>query len=193
MQAYLAESAVIDFSDPEILALAGKLERINGYESYAPACFSWVQNEVQHSADCESDVVTCNASEVLRERVGICYAKSHLLVALLRARGIPAGFVYQRLALDVPGKFCLHGLAGIWSNGSWYRVDPRGGARGAGVRFTPPVEHWVYESNARGEWTSSKVLADPLPIVVASLRRHRSAKTLLGDLPDLEALISVEN
>jgi len=44
---------------------------------------------------CQRDVVTCSASEVLREGTGICFAKSHLLAALLRAVGIPAGLCYQ--------------------------------------------------------------------------------------------------
>lgn len=31
---------------------------------------------------------------------GICFAKSHLLAALLRCKSIPAGFCYQKLILD---------------------------------------------------------------------------------------------
>jgi len=37
--------------------------------------------------------VTCKASDVLIYGTGYCYAKSHLLAALLRANAIPAGFV----------------------------------------------------------------------------------------------------
>ncbi|WP_338430147.1 transglutaminase domain-containing protein [Synechococcus elongatus] len=37
---------------------------------------------------------------MLEYRTGYCYAKSHLLVALLRACSIPAGFCYQRLSFD---------------------------------------------------------------------------------------------
>ena len=45
----------------------------------------------------------------------ICYAKSHLLAGLLRANGIPAAFVYQRLRLNDDGPlFCLHGLNGAY-------------------------------------------------------------------------------
>ncbi|MBI2949982.1 MAG: hypothetical protein HYY23_20300 [Verrucomicrobia bacterium] len=46
----------------------------------------------------------------MEHRAGFCYAKSHLLAALLRARGIPAALCYQRLAFDAAGSaFCLHG------------------------------------------------------------------------------------
>ena len=43
---------------------------------------------------------------------GICYAKSHLLAAILRANLFPTGFCYQRLVLDdkTDSRFVLHGL-----------------------------------------------------------------------------------
>lgn len=54
------------------------------------------------------------ASEVLLEGTGFCYAKCQLLVAMLRANGIPAGFCYQRLMRDDTGTtFVLHGLAAV--------------------------------------------------------------------------------
>jgi transglutaminase-like putative cysteine protease len=193
MQNFLKETPVVDFKHREILALADEIERKNGASAYAAVSFSWVKNEVLHSGDCDIDVVTCVASDVLRERVGFCYAKSHLLVALLRARRIPAGFVYQRLALDKPGTFCLHGIVGVWHDGAWYRADPRGGQRGAHALFAPPIEHRVFHADREGEWTSSTVLADPLPVVVESLCRYKSARVLLANLPDLQEVSTLEN
>lgn len=188
MNPFLACSEVVDFDDPAVAALAAQLRAAGDAPGYAARCFNWVRDEVEHSADTDREVVTCRASEVLRERVGLCYAKSHLLVALLRAGGVPAGFCYQRLALEDAGKFCLHGLVAVGSgDGTWYRIDPRGGTRGANARFDPPREHWVYPADAPGEFTFAVVLAAPLPEVVDALGAHRSVRTLLQELPDVDA------
>jgi transglutaminase-like putative cysteine protease len=63
--------------------------------------------------------VTCSASEALAAGTGYCFAKSHLLAAVLRANGIPAALCYQRLALDESAeesqrRFSLHGLNAVY-------------------------------------------------------------------------------
>ncbi|MCG2991451.1 transglutaminase-like domain-containing protein, partial [Escherichia coli] len=47
--------------------------------------FEFVRDRISHSWDIQSTRVTCKASEVLKYKEGICYAKSNLLAALLRA------------------------------------------------------------------------------------------------------------
>ena len=37
--------------------------------------YEWVRDEIPHSKDAGHEIVTCRASEVLRHRTGICYAK----------------------------------------------------------------------------------------------------------------------
>jgi transglutaminase-like putative cysteine protease len=104
LEPFLRATAVIDWSQPEILALARELSRGAVLPVViARRCFEWVRDEIPHTVDYRLDRITCSASEVLRHRTGFCYAKSHLLAALLRANGIPTGFVYQRLALDDQG------------------------------------------------------------------------------------------
>ncbi|WP_307688168.1 recombinase family protein [Nocardia rhamnosiphila] len=61
--------------------------------------------------------------EVLRERVGLCYAKSHLRAALLRVAGIPTGLCYQRLAYA--DGHVLHGLVVVYPGGGRHRQEPR--------------------------------------------------------------------
>ena len=82
---------------------------------------------MEHSVDFERHAVTCRASEVLAERTGFCYAKSHLLAVLLRANEIPAGFCYQRLSVNDDGApYCLHGLNAVYLDDyGWYRIDAR--------------------------------------------------------------------
>ncbi|MGN6332720.1 MAG: transglutaminase domain-containing protein [Motilibacteraceae bacterium] len=100
--AYLGEDDVVDRSDPRLVALAADLRAAADDDvDYARRAFELARDEVRHSWDAQDRRVTLTASEVLGEKVGLCYGKSHLLVALLRAPGIPAGFCYQRLAWPV--------------------------------------------------------------------------------------------
>ncbi|OIQ85619.1 transglutaminase-like superfamily protein [mine drainage metagenome] len=186
MNPYLSASAVVDYLDPAVEQLASDLRGDGALTGVIGRTFDWVKDQVRHSADCDDDRVTCCASEVLAARVGLCYAKSHLLVALLRANGVQAGFCYQRLATEVSGCFCLHGLAAVWISGArWCRIDPRGGERGAGARFAPPEERLVYDPTALGEYDVDGVYAEPLAHVVAALRSSPSMRGLMGALPDV--------
>ena len=67
-------------------------------------------------ADINEDLITCSASEVLNAGYGICFTKSHLLVALLRRKSVPAGFCYQKLILDdeTASVLIYHGLNGVY-------------------------------------------------------------------------------
>ena len=91
--------------------------------------------------------MTCSASQVLSAGTGICYAKSHLLAAFLRAVNIPAGFCYQVLRSGVyPPQMVLHGLNGIYlpSLGRWIRVDPRGNTNGISAQFSLKEEQLAF-------------------------------------------------
>jgi len=150
-------------------------------------CFEFVRDQIRHSADFKLNPVTCRASDVLKHKTGYCYAKSHLLAALLRANGIPAGFCYQRLALDDDGRqFCLHGFNGMLLPGvGWYRADPRGNRVGIDAQFVPPVERLAFDASLPGEVDSPDIWVDPLPAVVEALRAHDRAAILAQHLPDV--------
>jgi transglutaminase-like putative cysteine protease len=101
---FLESTAVVDWQEPRVLALARRLGRgVSDALAVARVCFDWVRDEIPHTGDHPVPTVTCSASEVLAARTGFCYAKSHLLAALLRANGIATGFCYQRLRLDDSG------------------------------------------------------------------------------------------
>ncbi|MBN4050628.1 transglutaminase family protein, partial [Gammaproteobacteria bacterium AH-315-M22] len=129
MKKYLASSKHIDWHTPEILVKAKELATgIENKQAIAKVCFEFVRDEIKHSQDYQLDLISCKASDVLHYGAGYCYAKSHLLAALLRANGIPAGLCYQRLTIDnnIP-PFCLHGLNAVFlQKHGWYRIDPRG-------------------------------------------------------------------
>jgi transglutaminase-like putative cysteine protease len=186
MERFLAASAVIDWNHPAVLERArviraGRTDAVR----IARGCFEWVRDAVRHSTDYQLDAVTCAASDVLEHRSGYCYAKSHLLAALLRANGIPAAFCYQRLSMD-DGRFALHGLNAAHLPGhGWYRLDARGNRPGIDAQFTPPVERLAFSVSGAGEIDMPEPLAEPLPIVVERLRAYTSARALAHDLPDL--------
>ncbi len=143
LRAFLQFDEIIDFHHPAVFELASSLRAPDGdVAATARACFEWVRDEIRHSVDYRMNPVTCSASEVLAEGTGYCYAKAHLLAALLRANGIPAGLVYQRLSIGTCGPpYCTHGLNAVYLPvHGWYRVDPRGNKPGIDAQFTPPVE-----------------------------------------------------
>jgi hypothetical protein len=184
---FLRVTPVIDWDQPRVLALAEELSHgANSQVDIARACFEWVRDEIPHTSDHGLDPVTCSASGVLKERTGFCYAKSHLLAALLRANGIPSGFVYQRLALDARGEvFCLHGLNAVWlPEIGWYRIDPRGNRRDLNAGFDPPHEALPFACSVTGERIFHRVFPDPTRVVLDALRRFRTRALLEANLPD---------
>ncbi|RFA29064.1 Cro/Cl family transcriptional regulator [Alkalilimnicola ehrlichii] len=188
MDKFLANTPVVDWTAPAVReqahALAGKAQ---DPAFVAEQCFRWVRDEVDHSVDVQRPEVTCKASEVLAERVGLCYAKSHLLAALLRANGIAAGFCYQRVRMDGPdSNWCLHGLNALYLNEyGWYRVDARGNKAGIYAEFCPPAERLAYAPVAGEVEDVPGVFAEPMPVVVEALSRYDSLEQLLNHLPDL--------
>ncbi|MDC3961041.1 transglutaminase family protein [Polyangium jinanense] len=184
MNDYLATTDIIDWQHPEVAALSAALAKgATGPVETARRCFTWVRDEVRHTLDIQAGPLTCTASEVLRHRVGFCYAKSHLLAALLRANGLPAGLCYQRLAHE--SGFCLHGFNAVHLPGlGWYRIDARGNKPGIDTVFEPPSVRLAYAATAPGEATDPTVYAHPLPVVVAKLRAHADWQSFAADLPD---------
>jgi transglutaminase-like putative cysteine protease len=187
MQQYLTPSEYIDWQHPAILEKAESLSRGAADQiEVAKVCFEWVRDNIRHSRDYRDDTITCRASDVLLEGTGYCYAKSHLLAALLRANGIPAGLCYQRLSKDDNGPpFCLHGLNAIYLPGhGWYRADPRGNKAGVNAQFRPPIEKLAFVVNLPGEADLPEIWAEPLQPVTEVLRTHKGYKEVWENLPD---------
>ncbi|MFB7877331.1 transglutaminase family protein [Nocardia sp. NPDC056064] len=168
--AYLAGDSVVQVDDPGVLALVDDLRRgVADDVEFARAAFEWVRDEVGHSFDVRDSRVTLAAGEVLRERVGLCYAKSHLLAAVLRSAGIPTGLCYQRLAHG--DGFVLHGLVAVHLGGGWHRQDPRGNKEGVVAEFSLGSERlaWPVDPGS-GEVDYSQLLVFPAASVVTALR-----------------------
>jgi len=125
---------------------------------------------------------------VLRHTTGICFAKSHLLAALLRAVGIPAGFCYQALRFDPPdnNELVLHGLNGIYlgSLDRWILLDARGNTCGIDAQFSVDEQKLAFSIDSSvGEFTCNTIFAAPLSAVVERLKKYTSRRELWLDLP----------
>jgi transglutaminase-like putative cysteine protease len=189
MKLFLQRTDVIDWDVPEVRALASSIGGSGSDLEVAKRCFDWVRDDVSHSFDAAAACVTCSASQTLRERTGICYSKTHLLAALLRANSIPTGFGYQRVALDEHATaFCLHGFNYVHLDDyGWCPADPRGNREGISTVFAPPKESLAFAGNLPGECTFRMVFADPLPSILNCLADSGSVEELRLGLPDWDA------
>ncbi|MES2706817.1 MAG: transglutaminase family protein [Verrucomicrobiota bacterium] len=193
MKEFLASSPVIDWRSPAVLSKARELaDGSADDEEVAERCFLWVRDEVRHSRDHRIPVVTCAASEVLEHRAGYCYAKAHLLAALLRACGIPAALCYQRLQVSgTDPRFSLHGLNAVFlKRHGWHRIDARGNKPGVDAQFQPPGERLAFPLTLPGERDLPGRFAEPLPEIVELLTRCRTEDEVFHHLPDLRETVS---
>jgi transglutaminase-like putative cysteine protease len=188
MKEFLQSTKIIDWDHPAVLQKARLLAGSGDPIGIAKSCFDWVRDEVLHSRDYEKNPVTCRASDVLLHRTGYCFAKSHLLAALLRANQIPAGFCYQRLSVnDFGPPYTLHGYNAVnLPDYGWYRVDARGNRAGINAQFTPPVERLAFSLQSADEVEFANILPDPLDCVVETLHASRTWQGVLSNLPDLK-------
>ncbi len=186
---YLEETDIINYSHPKVEALVKKLAKdCKDDEQIAKNCFLFVRDEIRHTGDFRDNITTLSASEVLEAKTGWCYAKAHLLAALLRANGIPAGIIYQRLSHGERESrvFYLHALNEIYlKNHGWYKADPRGNKEGVDAQFIPPVEKLAFELK-EGESILQENFHKPLDVVVEALQNYKTFDTMIQNLPDKE-------
>lgn len=193
MDNYLASSEVIDWDNPLVMEKAKEISQgLVNSEEIAKVCFEYVRDEIKHSNDYQLNPVTCKASEVLEYKTGYCYAKSHLLAALLRANGIPAGICYQRLTIDDNRPpFCLHALNAVYlPDIGWYRIDARGNKPGVEALFIPPAERLAFPIIVKGEADLPEIWPEPIPQVVRVLKSSVSFQEVADNLPDIEIIKS---
>lgn len=187
---YLENSEYIDCHHPQITQKAAQLAKnCFSEEEIARQCFEFVRDEIKHSWDFRLNPVTCKASDVLLHGTGYCYAKSHLLAALLRANEIPAGLCYQRLTITDQPPYCLHGLNAIYlKEYGWYRVDPRGNKAGIDAGFCPPLEKLAFPLITSGEMDLPEIWSQPRPEIINALTTLNSIELVFANLPDIITL-----
>jgi len=189
MKRYLEATEIIDYQNKAIKVLAKELAlHCKDDESIAKNCYEWVRDNIHHSGDYKSNTTTYKASDVLKYKTGWCYAKAHLLAALLRANNIPTGFCYQRLSCSEykPDIYCLHGLNWIYlKKYGWYRVDCRGNKEGVDAQFRPPHEKLAFELG-ENEFDLFENLTEPLDAIVDTLKKYKTYEEMISNFPDIK-------
>jgi len=199
MTHYLEATAILNFNWPNIMEPNNTQSMVAGLSydimmdskdelDYIKNAYEYVRDKIAHSADIDGKVVTCTASEVAMAKEGICYAKSHLLAALLRANLVPAGFCYQLLVLDdkTAPQLILHGLNAVYIEAvdKWIRLDARGNKPGVNAQFSLEHEQLAFNVRAeKGEMDISIIYAVPDKNVVQALQNSHTIEELWANLP----------
>ena len=147
---YLVETKTIDHRASIIRQKLSELR--SGVEStldYIVKAYEFVRDEIPHSWDIQSTVVSRKASEVLENKTGICWTKSCLLAALLRANGIPSGISYQLLTRaddDDSEGYIIHALNTVYIEelNRWIRLDARGNKANVHAEFSIEEERLAF-------------------------------------------------
>ncbi|MCR4437314.1 MAG: transglutaminase family protein [Eubacteriales bacterium] len=185
---YLKPSEVIDFENEAIIQCAKSLvKEIDSEELKIKTIYEFVRDKICHTFDIKGNIITCKASDVLKYGQGICYAKAHLLAALLRSLGIPTGFCYQKLIFseEIP-KLVLHGLNSVYikSLDQWIRLDARGNKEGVNAQFSLEKEMLAFPVRTElGEVDGEEVYAEPSVNVIITLEKSSTVEELERDLP----------
>ncbi len=153
---FLEESVYLDYSNPIVREKANAIRKDARDDiTLIERTYYFVRDQIHHSWDVLDKRVTISASDVLKEGVGICWAKANLLAALLRANGIPSGFSHQRLTLgDTPETgYCIHVLNTVYipSLAKWIRLDARGNKPGVNAQFSLEKEILAFPIVSEGE------------------------------------------
>ncbi len=186
---FLREHPYIDFSALIIRAKAWELfsGRRDDVEK-ARAAYAFVRDEIPHTFDIRSDIITAKASDVLERKTGICHAKANLLAALLRSQGIPTGFCFQRLTLldDDSKGYVVHCLNAIFLGGRWIKADARGNRPGS-VNAQFSLDSPVLAFSCRAgydEYFWPGVYSEPHEETMRALEKAKGLQDVLDTLPD---------
>ena len=187
---YLKCDDVIDYDNELIQNLSNSIFNKSTDEiDYIKNAYNYVRDEIHHSNDFNIDKVTYKASDVLINKHGICFAKSHLFAALLRCKNIPVGFCYQKLILDddINPVLILHGLNGVYLKkyNKWIRLDARGNKEGVNASFNIDSEQLAFPVREnRGEVDYLTIYPNPDKNVINALKEFKTRKELWDNLPN---------
>lgn len=150
MENYLCATECIDYDTPIIMNQVRKLQkRSKDTLEYIQNAYLFVRDEIPHSWDAGQSIVSRKASEVLQNGTGICWTKSCLLTALLRANHIPSGISYQKLTRadeDASEGYIIHALTTVYISelNQWIRLDARGNKENVNAQFSIQEERLAF-------------------------------------------------
>ena len=180
---YFKDSEILDYNNQGIQekALEISLDSKNQFETIKNI-YEFVRDEISHSLDINGQKVAFNASEVLDNGQGICFAKSNLLAAMLRFLEVPTGFCYQRLTHEEG--YILHGLNAVFLDDKWYRLDARGNREDVNAQFSVDGEKIAFPVSKEGEIDYPGIYGEPVESVVTAFNGAETVDELMEKIPD---------
>ena len=179
---FLSCSEVINCTNAEIRSLARSLTTSdNDDPGRARSLYLWVRDKVAHSGDSGYHEIMWKAVDVLKSGHGLCFGKSHLLVALCRSLGIPAGLCYQRVKVG-DQKWVLHGFTAVYLEqpGRWIRLDPRGNTSEIMADFSVDEDKITYYPQSNGEWLDQHVYPEPWQDLIRIVEMSADVEQLIA-------------
>lgn len=146
---YLKSTSYCESDSKAVKEVVNRLTK-NGMSNKekAKVLYKWVRNEIDWRV-----LPVVGAKEILKRepKRAICVDKTNLLVALCRASGIPARYIFLDAKLkpkkDIP-KWTKHAVAEIYLDGEWKIADPAFGEKSKEIM---PVNEFGEKS-----WTKAK-------------------------------------
>jgi transglutaminase-like putative cysteine protease len=189
ISAFLCTTRYLDHDDARIGALVDTRRwRAETAVEGARAAFEFVRDEIPHSWDLKSHRVTRTASEVLAHGEGLCYAKAHLLTAILRHLRVPSGLAYQHLTFGDTREtgYSVHGLSTAFLEGRWIRLDARGNKAGVDAQFSLAAERLAFAVRAEIEERDyEENFCDVHPTIARTLESEDDLHVLVKRLPEV--------
>lgn len=149
--------------------------------------YAFVRDQVSHSFDCNAQVITAKASDVLIHQTGICHAKANLLAALLRSQAIPTGFCFQHLTLadDDSLGYCVHAYNAVYLENRWIRLDARGNKPGVEAQFSLSEPILAFANRPEyDEYDWPGIYANPHQATMQMLEKAGCLQDILDNIPD---------
>jgi transglutaminase-like putative cysteine protease len=188
MEKFLRENKYIDFSNPAIQKKSKQLfDDLQTDVQKAKTAYEFVRDEISHSFDVQSQIVTAIASDVLKYQTGICHAKANLLAALLRLQNIPTGFCFQRLTFsnDDSLGYCIHCYNAIYLDRHWVKVDARGNKEGIKAEFSMSEPKLAFPNRKKyAEYFYNGIYANPHTDTMNILEKASMLQDVMDNFPD---------
>jgi len=188
LKGFLVEHEYIDFSSPLIMGKASELFHLAITDTEkARIAYEYVRDEIHHSFDIDSIIITAKASDVLEYRTGICHSKANLLAALLRLQSIPVGFCFQHITLadDDSMGYCVHCFNAIFIDGRWIKVDASGNTNGKNAQFSLGEPILAFQNREEyDEYFWKGIYANPHIDTMRMLENAKTLQDILDNIPN---------
>lgn len=188
MKEFLQENEYVDYNSEIIQKKVAELFLADMNETEkAKMAYKFVRDEIPHSFDCNTDIITAKASDVLKYKTGICHAKANLLAALLRSQGIPTGFCFQHITLlngDSLG-YCVHAYNAVFIENKWIKLDARGNKQGVNAQFSTNEPILAFPNRKEyDEYFWKGIYGSPHMSTMEMLGKAKCLQDIMDNIPD---------